>query len=535
MVAGIDRWQTEPEIHEPRLERELRVGGFAAPPATERDQDIPVVRFPSLVSCPVCNRLDQHRFFTSFDRNICPTCEAHLIPARFVTACANGHVDDFPFFLWIHKGSPPSGVAHSLRMRAAGASASLKDIEISCACGKVGTMEGAFGKFALRGIAGCTGRRPWLAVTNESCAQVPRTLQRGASNVWFPVVRSALSIPPWSEGVFQVLNRRWGVLQHIPDDALKATLISMGLAGGGYSIDDVLGAVLDRKRRQSGTEPEISLRESEHEAIQRGRAERNAGQEFVCLTTSVPNQWSRFVSEVRAITRLREVRVLQSFTRILPPSPADAPERRASLYSSSPGWLPAIEVLGEGIFVGLAAERLREWEGSSVVRKRAARIDRNYAARFAANNAAPDRTISPRFVLIHTLAHLLINQLALDCGYPAASLRERIYVSDSMAGFLIYTATSDSAGSLGGVVSHATADRIDTVLREAMAGAGWCTADPLCIESAGQGVDGLNLGACHACVLLPEVSCEEQNTLLDRALVVEGLLERGLGYFVEVV
>src|SRR5438445_4237731 len=91
MVAGIDRWQTEPNIHEPRLERELRVGGFAAPPATEHDQDIPVVRFPSLVSCPVCNRLDQHRFFTSFDRNICPTCEAHLLPARFVTACANGH------------------------------------------------------------------------------------------------------------------------------------------------------------------------------------------------------------------------------------------------------------------------------------------------------------------------------------------------------------------------------------------------------------------------------------------------------------
>jgi hypothetical protein len=132
----------------------------------------------------------------------------------------------------------------------------------------------------------------------------------------------------------------------------------------------------------------------------------------------------------------------------------------------------------------------------------------------------PDRSVTPRLVLIHTLAHAMIDQWALDSGYPASALRERLYANENMAGFLIYTATSDSAGSLGGVIAEAEPARLSASVRELYARATWCSADPLCIESGPNGVDGLNLAACHSCMLLPEVSCEEMNTLLDRALLV---------------
>jgi hypothetical protein len=132
---------------------------------------------------------------------------------------------------------------------------------------------------------------------------------------------------------------------------------------------------------------------------------------------------------------------------------------------------------------------------------------------------------------LHTLAHLLVTQWSLECGYPAASLRERVYADSAMAGILIYTATSDSAGSLGGVVGLAEPNRLESALEEMLARAAWCSSDPLCGESEGSGVDSLNLAACHACSLLPETSCEEMNLLLDRALVSDVPGAQGFGYF----
>jgi hypothetical protein len=536
MVAGIDRWDVgeTSELHEPRLERELGVGSFMSPPATEDHGDIPAVRFPNWVSCPSCSRLDKHGFFTSFDRNRCGICDQPLVPSRFVMACTRGHIDDFPYFLWVHKGSPPTAGNHTLRIRAAGASASLRDIEISCECGKSRTMEGALGRHALRQITQCGGRRPWLTGASEPCSKPPRGLQRGASNVWFPIVRSALSIPPWSEGAFRALNRWWTILRHLDETALRAAITGMKLTETtGYSAEDLLAAVADRKQRELDPGAGPSMREAEHEALVRGRPESSAKQEFACLASDVPLEWTKHLQHVRVITRLREVRALQAFSRILPLSPADPPDDRAPLYAGATGWLPAIEVIGEGLFVELMPKRLEHWEATPVVVERARRIDRNYADRFARNKLQPDREITPRLLLVHTLAHLLINQWSLDSGYPAASLRERLFVSSTMAGFMVYTATSDSAGSLGGLVAQAVPARLSASLAESLDRARWCSADPLCIESAAQGVDALNLAACHACALLPEVSCEEMNVLLDRGLVVGTPRSPRLGYFGE--
>jgi hypothetical protein len=203
-------------------------------------------------------------------------------------------------------------------------------------------------------------------------------------------------------------------------------------------------------------------------------------------------------------------------------------------------WLPAIEVLGEGIFLHLNRERLEEWEQREPVKQRAARVNANYVARATAFGTAPDRVITPRLLLIHTLAHILINEWSLECGYPAASLRERLYVSQpgdhhQMEGVLIYTATTDSAGSLGGVVAQARPGRLGATIAQAVRRASWCSADPLCVEADAAGVDSLNLAACHACLLLPEVSCEEANVILDRALIVGTPESPEIGFFADLV
>ena len=249
MIAGIDRWPVRaPNLHEPRLERALGVQGFVLPPATKNGQDIPVVRFPRWAWCPVCKRLAEHRFFTSPDKNECSLCHVSLVPSRFVICCSRGHISDFPYFLWAHVGYKGKSDKHFLRMEMGGNTASLRDIKISCSCGAEKTLERAFNRNALQGMVQCKGWRPWLTTDDSECDQVPRTLQRGASNVWFSMTHSAISIPPWSEGAFKILNRQWLTLQHIPDDALEPTIRGMRLAEGTpYTVSQLVEAVKNRK------------------------------------------------------------------------------------------------------------------------------------------------------------------------------------------------------------------------------------------------------------------------------------------------
>ncbi|MFZ0827956.1 MAG: DUF1998 domain-containing protein [Verrucomicrobiia bacterium] len=145
-----------------------------------------------------------------------------------------------------------------------------------------------------------------------------------------------------------------------------------------------------------------------------------------------------------------------------------------------------------------------------------------------------------RYLLVHSLAHILINQLVFECGYSTASLRERLYVSpDSaapMAALMIYTAAGDAEGTLGGLVRLGRPERLGPVVRRALGRASWCSADPVCSEHlGGQGSKLANLAACHACVLLPETSCETINQGLDRAMVVGTPDAREQGFMAELL
>ena len=522
MIAGMDRWPVSAsDLHEPRLERELGVHGFVVPPATEDDPDIPVVRFPTMMSCPECHRLAEHRRFTAFGGHTCNVCEWPLVPSRFVVVCDHGHIDDFPYFNWVHAGSTRTGEkTHDMRIEAAGTTASLRDIVISCSCGvQPVSMDGAFSRDALRGVFSCSGRRPWLQSENESCGLVPRTLQRGASNVWFPVVQSALSIPPWSEGALRLLNRYWIALRHVPDDGLLPVVEGMGLAKGTeYGVQDLVDAVRQRRTQEDAAPDPMSLRPQEYDALVRGRAEVSNEQDFVCVAPErLGPVTERWFSQVMLVKRLREVRALESFTRLLPPSPADPQERRSPLSAERMGWLPGIEVTGEGIFLHLREESVRTWEERPAVRERAAVLNSSYRQSFLEREKDPDRVIMSRLVLIHTLAHVLINEWSLECGYPSSSLRERLYVSPQMADLLC--ARRRRLGRKPRRARSPRPRRGDSTTRSCRQYPfSVVVSDPLCIEADASGVDSPNLAACHACVLLPEVSCEERDLLLDRAL-----------------
>ncbi|MEU9579695.1 DUF1998 domain-containing protein [Streptomyces chilikensis] len=566
IVTGIDSWDVKdaPEIHEHRLARTLGVKSFRLPPASdEKSRDgVRVRRFPLWHSCPECNVLQPVRKFNSPPgTNECGDCKEDLVPSRFVVACTNGHLDDFPYWKWLHRNNREDGATGAcggtLKLTTNGRTASLRSIVISCSCGVPEvSMEGAFRSRALTDLGvRCEGRRPWLrdAPAEPTCSEPPRTLQRGSSMAWQPIVRSALSIPPWSGGLAVRLAPHWEALRECEDDQLAFALKFISKNDPNLesiSVESVrqLLEAEQAELEDLGEEPthdthRLALLKQEYRRLRTPSREVDGthDDEFVCeQPTGDTSPLGEFgIVDPMLVKRLREVRALKSFTRVIAPDSALEDQiTEAPIALTEQSWLPAMEVRGEGVFLRLDEKRLDAWAAQEGVMHRVERIRANHERllreRASDPQHVPPSPATPRLVLLHTLAHALINEWSLDAGYPAASLRERLYAEGAgMAGLLIYTATSDSAGSLGGLVAQGEPDRLATTLRSAVRRAEWCSADPLCIESEAAGAGSINLAACHACVLLPETSCERNNGLLDRALLVGTPEDLSIGFFHE--
>jgi hypothetical protein len=222
------------------------------------------------------------------------------------------------------------------------------------------------------------------------------------------------------------------------------------------------------------------------------------------------------VDQVVSARRLREIQVFKGFYRL---SSEDKETLVPPDITGESNWLPAIELFGEGVFFTLDKAILEEWESNPEVIKRADKIKQLYEK--AQINFYQDIEITPRFILLHTLSHLLIRELESSAGYPAASLKERIYCSKAkkMAGILVYTAVPDIVGSLGGIINSAEPTTLLTILDNVFKKARWCSLDPVCTEHEGQGPGWLNRAACHACSLIPEPACEYGNVFLDRVFI----------------
>ncbi|MFD6289319.1 DrmB family protein [Streptomyces sp. NPDC060205] len=570
VVSGLDgaenSWRPDeaPRIHERRLARLLDVSHFRLPPASDDDSrdGMRVRRFPLMHSCPECTELQRHRDFNPPEgRSVCGTCEVDLVPSRFVVACEAGHLGEFPYWQWVHRSTERGATAAGqcgggLRLRSSGRTSSLRSIIVSCTCEKAPevSMEGSFRRNALKDLGlTCRGTRPWLGASApaEECGRPLRTLQRGSSTVWQPVLKSALSIPPWSDGRSDPLAEHWEKLRkHKDRAAVEGYLDAIFDEKWPVSLDEVM-TLLDAEREEDpdGSENRSfdhryrALRNKEYERLRAGNDESDHShdEQFVCENPSgdTGELEPLGITGPMLVKKLREVRALKAFTRLADPD-SSTESHEMPLSASSMRWLPAMEVHGEGVFLRLDETRLDAWQ-----KKHATAVARAERMRSAHQRVLEERAgeqhqavlspASPRMVLLHTLAHVLINEWSLEAGYPAAALRERLYADDDMAGVLIYTATSDSAGSLGGLVAQGEPALLGRTLRSAVRRAEWCSSDPLCMETGLSSTGGTNMAACHACVMLPETSCEHNNILLDRALLVGTPEEPDLGFFADVL
>lgn len=554
VAAGLEEWDrrappaglaNEQTVFEPRLQRQLGVAGFRLPPVFPDDDDderrsLVGTRFPTWLQCPECHVIKPAGKWNQDPGRAarkCGACTAgspggrpvYAVPVRFVCACERGHLEDFPWHYWVpHKEDCTRRGDLVLRSEGAG----LAGLILRCReCGQDRSMEGVFGRNVLAGLT-CRGLRPWLPSEPEPCSHTPRVLQRGASNLYFPVIRSALDIPPWSDGVQRMLGQYWHPITQIPDPDHRAMFIRsihpmLGLAN--TSAEQLIRHVEDRLRILEAGDPE-NLRWDEYLQFTSGRATLPEEEsEFEIRPVHLPGSLERYFDHLVRAVRLREVRAISGFTRIHPPANPDDEDATeiAPIQMSRRNWLPAIEVRGEGIFLALNDRTLSAWEHRRDVVDRAAQLDARHRAAWKeryGDETGPARTISPRLLLIHTLAHLLMKELALDCGYSSASLRERLYVGarpTEMCGLLIYTATSDSDGTLGGLVRQGLPHRVEAILHQALASARWCSSDPLCIAGMTAASEAMNNAACHSCVLASETSCEEYNRFLDRALLID--------------
>lgn len=532
MICGLDDWPKGDAIAEPRLARSLGVSEFRSPPTWRGARgDVPAVRFPEWSFCTSCRRLGPHWTIVDSGTKRCSDCNEPVSPSRFVSCCLNGHIEDFPYRAWVHEDASVKADAHSLKLIAQGHTSALSDLIVTCSCGQRRSMAGAFDLTALRGIKRCFGARPWLETPDPSCDQELRTLQRGSSNVWFAVVRSAISIPSVTN-----LAESYVALK-LNDFNTKATAEQIADTLNpplGCSTADLARAIV-RLRNPAAGAPAPSdreLRAEEYTALVRGAGAVKSDDQFLCEEVDlVGSDVPEIVAQVSRVGRLREVRALTGFTRIVPSTDENDVAVAPLVDSGRPHWLPAVEVLGEGVFVRLDEDLLDAWVASEFALARS-RLLLQSQANVSQHSLTAGMEVSPKSLALHSLAHVLVDEMSLTSGYPAASLRERVYDEEGQSGILIYTATADSAGSLGGLAGLSDPDRFRQTLANGIRRARWCTADPVCIESHGSGVNGMNLAACHACLLLPETSCERFNLTLDRACLIglpdrptDGLLE----------
>lgn len=566
VAAGLEEWDrnfppagmlNEQTVLEARLQKKLGVRGFRLPPVSpdsflrEDSKTLVAVRYPNWLQCPQCNRLGEARAWGDEPGKpglFCPECtrrapgnrKVFVVPVRFVMACEGGHLDEFPWHTWV---SHKEGCKQPRFLSLVSEKAGLAGLILSCpSCGARRSMDRVFSEETWQSFPNCRGKRPWLAASDEACEHKARAVQRGASNLYFPVVVSALSIPPWSDRLQEALGVQWQQFVDVePED--RPTLVR--ILASGAELKPVLAdfglspqQFLEEINRRLDTHQDIDtedLRSAEYRQFTGGLTDQGPDREFEMRPQAVPGSISRWFSHLVKVVRLREVSALVGFTRIHPPGGPESPNV-APISSRRLDWLPAIEVRGEGIFLELNSETLAIWEQNPAVCDRIKTLDTRRQAdwreRFPDQQAPPPLT--PRFVLVHTLAHALMRQLTLDCGYSSSALRERLYVSieePAMAGLLIYTATSDDDGTLGGLQREGAPDRMARTITAAIHAQAWCSSDPLCIEDVLTGTSGLSLAACHACVLAPETSCEEFNQFLDRALLVGTPTDPSIGFF----
>lgn len=578
MTMGLDSWKQDQchLIEEQRLLAQVRkmcgqqVERMLQPPVSETETDnpndphsyigVPVQPFPRWFRCVKCGMMAEYdsglfdikeNFYrserTRFVHTNCPKGHGKAVdavPVRFLVACKHGHVDDFPWRWFVHDG--PSECCGSLYFYEKGASLQTENLWVECkGCGKRKSLAKAFGQIGQETLPACRGHHPHIGYDADSfseCKEKIRPILLGATNSWFPVTVSVLAIPTRENELAQLVAENWTVLSVIPSIEMLSMAFTMWQAQGtlmelrSYGVNDVWAAIeKERKPKKGGEVSEDDVKVPEwNELI----SEKPIGKFpfFMCRKGEVSSSFTDVIRKVVLLDRLRKVNALVGFTRIEARDEfADEVTKPSGLCKGAPKFVPACEVFGEGLFLQFEESVIAQWEKLPAVQKQEAKLRKAYEGWRANRNMDPTKGFpGARFYLMHTISHLFMRELALECGYNAASIQERIYAKAGdkpMAGILVYTAASDSDGTLGGLVGLGSADKLGEILMKALVRAQTCSSDPLCSEHKQTSDWTLHGAACHACAFAAETSCEVGNRYLDRSLVVPTYAEKEAAFF----
>lgn len=466
-----------------------------------------------------------------------------VVPARFLVACHKGHLDDFPWPEFVHKGKTECN--GPLYMYELGASGEASDVVVECKkCNVTRRMAEAFGRDNRSHMPPCRGRRPQLRDFDpDGCdeAHVAPILQ-GASNSWFPVVVSALSVPQATDPLAQMIDDNWAVLEKATAPEIVAAFRAIGQLKdfSKYTDAEIWKGIQKKLEGADDVEDTASdLKKPEWQVFSNPTTAQTSDH-FRLRLVEPPDGYAEFFDKIVLADKLREVRALIGFTRIESPRDFDSafdlpPDRRAPLSRRVPTWVPASETRGEGIFFQFSEKAIQEWlKRSKVQNEEFFKAHRLWRELKGLDPSANYHGL--RYVLLHSFAHAVIRQLAIECGYTTASIAERIYSrnpadGEPMAGVLIYTAAPDSEGTLGGLCALGEPKKLGRHLDQALETVRLCASDPLCSEHKGTSDGTLHAAACHACSFLPETSCERGNKYLDRAVLVKTVEETKFAFF----
>lgn len=571
LISGLDSWSTGgDEIIEPRLvdklkelfDPPLQVLKLYNPPPDNDDPTAPQTgitawQFPEwfitqdVDSDPghgaVRARMLVHRRMLTKGKFIDDSKKKRtVVPVRFVRACRNGHIGDLDWYEFVHGGA--TDCRRQIWIEERGTSGDLAEVWVRCECGK-GERSMAQAAESPQSLGRCDGKRPWLGpYSAEKCGEPNRLLIRTASNAYFPQLMSVISLPDRNETLREAVETVWDFIGEVEDvEMLKyeRKKAKVHAVLDGYRDEEVFAEI--KVRRGQSAESQKSIKQAEMETLIASKDELGDDKpDGTFFARNLPRAawdrpWMSGVERIVLVHRLREVMAQVGFTRFEAVSPDIDGEleigvRRASLAREIT-WLPAIENRGEGIFIQFRKEAVEEWVARNDVIDRGMRLLAGYDAWKGEHSGAKKKFVEAGgllpYVLFHSFSHLLLTAVSLECGYPASSIRERIYtIPDIGYGVLLYTGTSDAEGTLGGLIQ--VGRRIHEHIRNALEMGELCSNDPVCAqhEPANQHERRfLHGAACHGCLLISETSCEQHNEFLDRALVVPTVDHLGIEFF----
>ena len=470
--------------------------------------------------------------------------KSDVTPIRFVCACDNGHLQDIDW-RWVVHGSV--ACQEAMWVEEKGTSADPADTNVICGCGRHLSLQDTFQPGRL---GKCRGERPWLLDRDPAgCGDNLKLLTRTATNTYFPQVHTVISLPSEEDELSQLVEDLSGDLvgvQTVQDVGQAKRFNPKVAASLGPFADDQIFARLVRIREGAKSDASRSPKLAEFDIFASGSPEIGTNHPTAKLyaQTLERAEWANPAAEIDisgiknlvAVHRLREVSCLYGFTRFeAAPTSADGDIEdvqlsvRGAPISRDADWLPAIEQFGEGIFIHFDEIAIKDWlhADATAHRNRQLLVGYNHwQKRFTGKAPAYPGT---SYVLLHSISHALMAEIALDCGYPASSLKERVYALSSKkgageidrCGILIYTASTGAQGTLGGLV--ATAPRFASILKNALERLGICSNDPVCADHEPDDRSGdraTHGAACHGCLLIAETSCEMRNLFLDRSLLI---------------